>query len=109
MDAFLDLIQRREVAEAWTTSDDADRTKPQPDLLESALQKLQQSDDPPAGDADVEVPARQSLAQFRGAEGHGEGAAPDDDGAVRGMRGYVVLLVTLVALESAEVDGSLDR
>lgn len=55
VDAFLDLIQGRDVAEAWTTSDDVERTKPEPDLLESALQKLQDSGDPPAGDADVVV------------------------------------------------------
>ena len=37
---FLDLLGGREVADAWTTSDDVDATKPQPDLVGVALQKV---------------------------------------------------------------------
>ena len=37
---FLDLLGGREVADAWTTSDDVDATKPEPDLLGVALQKV---------------------------------------------------------------------
>ncbi len=32
VEAFLDLIDGKSVADAWTTSDDAERSKPEPDL-----------------------------------------------------------------------------
>jgi len=51
VDAFLDLVDGRSVADAWTTSEDVERTKPAPDLLEVALGK---ATDRPA-DADVVV------------------------------------------------------
>lgn len=38
--AFLDLFQGRSLADAWTTSDDAERSKPAPDLVEVALRKV---------------------------------------------------------------------
>jgi HAD superfamily hydrolase (TIGR01509 family) len=37
---YLDLLDARELANAWTTSGDVERTKPAPDLVHSALQKL---------------------------------------------------------------------
>lgn len=40
VDAFLDLVDGRDVAEAWTTSEDVERTKPEPDLLAVALEKI---------------------------------------------------------------------
>ena len=54
VDAFLDLLGARGVVEAWTTSEDVERTKPAPDLLEVALAKL---DEPERqeGDRDVVV------------------------------------------------------
>ena len=36
---FLDLVKARDVTDAWTTSEDVDNTKPEPDLLEVALSK----------------------------------------------------------------------
>jgi HAD superfamily hydrolase (TIGR01549 family) len=51
VDAFLDLVDGRSVADAWTTSEDVERTKPAPDLLQVALDKA--TDRP--GDADVVV------------------------------------------------------
>ena len=38
--AFLDLFDGRSLADAWTTSDDAERSKPAPDLVEVALRKV---------------------------------------------------------------------
>jgi phosphoglycolate phosphatase-like HAD superfamily hydrolase len=55
VDAFLDLVDGRDVAEAWTTSEDVERTKPAPDLLAVALEKLAETGRPAAGDADVVV------------------------------------------------------
>jgi len=53
VDAFLDLIDAREIVDAWTTSDDVERTKPHPDLLKVALSRLGQ--DEVGDDADVVV------------------------------------------------------
>ncbi len=40
VDHFLDLIDARSVAEAWTTSDDVEKTKPAPDLVQVAMDKV---------------------------------------------------------------------
>jgi HAD superfamily hydrolase (TIGR01509 family) len=40
VDAALDLLGAREIADAWTSSADAEKTKPAPDLLQTALGKL---------------------------------------------------------------------
>ncbi|WP_432493688.1 HAD family hydrolase [Kineococcus auxinigenes] len=40
VDAFLDLLDARELCEAWTSSDDAQATKPAPDLFQVALQRV---------------------------------------------------------------------
>jgi len=40
VDHYLDLLDARDLAEAWTTSADVERTKPSPDLVQSALDKL---------------------------------------------------------------------
>jgi len=39
VDAYLDLFDGRSLAAAWTTSEDVDRTKPQPDLIHAAVRK----------------------------------------------------------------------
>jgi HAD superfamily hydrolase (TIGR01509 family) len=44
VDHYLDLLDARELADAWTTSADVEATKPQPDLVESALEKAGGSD-----------------------------------------------------------------
>jgi HAD superfamily hydrolase (TIGR01549 family) len=40
VDHYLDLLDARELADAWTTSGDVERTKPAPDLVNSALEKI---------------------------------------------------------------------
>ena len=40
VDAYLDLLDGRRVADAWTTSDDVDDSKPAPDLLQVAIAKV---------------------------------------------------------------------
>ena len=37
---YLDLLDARELADAWTTSGDVENTKPAPDLVNSALEKI---------------------------------------------------------------------
>jgi HAD superfamily hydrolase (TIGR01509 family) len=40
VDHYLDLLDARELADAWTTSGDVERTKPEPDLINAALERL---------------------------------------------------------------------
>lgn len=37
---FLDLVEARELADAWTTSDDVEASKPAPDLVQTALDRV---------------------------------------------------------------------
>ena len=39
VDRYLDLLGARDLVDGWTSADDVDRTKPQPDLVEAALAK----------------------------------------------------------------------
>ncbi len=39
LDHFLDLLDAREAADGWTTKDDVEASKPDPDLVEAALAK----------------------------------------------------------------------
>lgn len=41
VDRFLDLIDGKPVADAWTTSDDVEKSKPEPDLVATALKKVE--------------------------------------------------------------------
>jgi HAD superfamily hydrolase (TIGR01509 family) len=40
VDHYLDLLDGRELANAWTTSDDVESTKPAPDLVHAALERV---------------------------------------------------------------------
>ncbi len=56
----LDLLDARELADAWTTSEDVESTKPAPDLLQVALKKLGEPVDAPSvvvGDSVYDVEA----------------------------------------------------
>jgi HAD superfamily hydrolase (TIGR01549 family) len=56
----LDLLDAREIADAWTTSEDVESTKPAPDLLHVALKKLGEPVDAPSmvvGDSVFDVGA----------------------------------------------------
>jgi len=39
VDAYLDLLDARDLADDWTTSADVEQTKPEPDLVRAALEK----------------------------------------------------------------------
>ena len=39
LDHYLDLLDARELSDGWTTKDDVDATKPEPDLVHAALEK----------------------------------------------------------------------
>jgi HAD superfamily hydrolase (TIGR01509 family) len=60
VDHFLDLLDARDLAEAWTSSEDVESTKPAPDLLQVALKKLGEPLDAPSvvvGDSVYDVEA----------------------------------------------------
>ena len=40
VEAFLDLFGGRDLADAWTTSDDAEHSKPEPDIVQTALARV---------------------------------------------------------------------
>jgi HAD superfamily hydrolase (TIGR01509 family) len=44
VDHYLDLLDARELADAWTSSADVEATKPEPDLVQSALEKAGSSE-----------------------------------------------------------------
>src|SRR5204862_3737857 len=55
VDHFLDLLDAREVVDAWTTKDDVDSSKPEPDLIQVALDKVDASDGVVVGDTPWDV------------------------------------------------------
>ncbi|HEX2128222.1 MAG TPA: HAD family hydrolase [Solirubrobacterales bacterium] len=60
---YIDLLEARELADAWTTSDDVESTKPEPDLVAAAMQKAGELSAVMVGDTtwDVEAAARAEL------------------------------------------------
>ena len=40
VERFLDLVGGKDLADAWTTSDDVEKSKPEPDLVATALAKV---------------------------------------------------------------------
>jgi HAD superfamily hydrolase (TIGR01549 family) len=55
VEAFLDLVDGRSLADAWTTSDDAEKTKPEPDLVVTALGKVEGASGVMVGDSTWDV------------------------------------------------------
>ena len=60
LDRYLDLLDARDLADAWTTKDDVDATKPEPDLVRAALDKAGEEQAVMVGDTpwDVEAAGR---------------------------------------------------
>jgi HAD superfamily hydrolase (TIGR01509 family) len=57
IDVYLDLLDARELADAWTTDDDVEATKPEPDLVQAALEKAGTEDAVMVGDTPWDVEA----------------------------------------------------
>jgi len=57
VDHYLDLLDARELVDAWTTSSDVEETKPEPDLVLAALDKLDTRDAVMVGDTPWDVEA----------------------------------------------------
>ena len=60
VDHYLDLLDARDLVEAWTTSADVERTKPDPDLVHAAMDKVGGGEAVLVGDStwDCEAAAR---------------------------------------------------
>jgi HAD superfamily hydrolase (TIGR01509 family) len=54
---YLDLLEARDLVDAWTTKDDVDATKPEPDLVVAALEKAGTGDAVMVGDTPWDVEA----------------------------------------------------
>jgi HAD superfamily hydrolase (TIGR01509 family) len=57
IERYLDLLEARELADAWTTKDDVDATKPAPDLIVAALEKAQTTNAVMVGDTPWDIEA----------------------------------------------------
>jgi HAD superfamily hydrolase (TIGR01549 family) len=57
LERFLDVLDAREVADAWTMKDDVEASKPDPDLVEAALEKAGTRDAVMVGDTPWDVEA----------------------------------------------------
>jgi HAD superfamily hydrolase (TIGR01509 family) len=57
LERYLDLLDARELADAWTTKDDVEATKPEPDLIVAALEKAQTESAVMVGDTPWDVKA----------------------------------------------------
>jgi HAD superfamily hydrolase (TIGR01549 family) len=77
IDHYLDLLDARELADDWTSSADVEKTKPNPDLVQAAIDKAGGGDAVMIGDSvwDVEAAKRagiQTIAIRTGGFGHDE-------------------------------------
>jgi HAD superfamily hydrolase (TIGR01549 family) len=57
LDHYLDLLDARELADGWTTDDDVEATKPEPDLVRAALEKAGTDDATMVGDTPWDIEA----------------------------------------------------
>jgi len=57
LDQFLDLLDARELADSWTTKDEVEASKPEPDLVNAALEKAGTRDAAMLGDTPWDVEA----------------------------------------------------
>jgi HAD superfamily hydrolase (TIGR01549 family) len=55
VDHYLDLLDARELVDGWTTSADVESTKPEPDLVKAALEKVGAEDGVMVGDTPWDV------------------------------------------------------
>jgi HAD superfamily hydrolase (TIGR01549 family) len=61
VEVFLDLVDGTSIADAWTTSEDAEETKPEPDLVKTALAKVEGASGVMIGDSVWDVVAAAKL------------------------------------------------
>ena len=63
LEHYLGLLDARDLADAWTTKDDVDKTKPAPDLVLAAMEKAGTQDAVMIGDTrwDIEAATKAGL------------------------------------------------
>jgi HAD superfamily hydrolase (TIGR01549 family) len=61
VEAFLDLIDGKSLADAWTTSEDAENSKPAPDIVETAMKRVEGAVGLMVGDSTYDVIAAGKL------------------------------------------------
>ncbi len=61
VEAFLDLIDAKSLADAWTTSDDVENSKPEPDIVATALAKVEGASAVMVGDSIFDAQAAGKL------------------------------------------------
>jgi len=61
VEAFLDLIDGKSLADAWTTADDVEKSKPEPDIVAAALAKVEGASGIMVGDSIYDVQAAAKL------------------------------------------------
>jgi HAD superfamily hydrolase (TIGR01509 family) len=77
LDHYLDLLDARELADDWTSADDVEETKPEPDLVKAALDKAGTDDAVMVGDTPWDIEAAKkagvaTIAVMTGGFGHDE-------------------------------------
>lgn len=61
VEAFLNLIDGKSLADAWTTSDDVQKSKPEPDIVAAALAKVEGASGVMVGDSTFDAQAAGKL------------------------------------------------
>ena len=61
VESFLDLVGGRSLADAWTTSDDVEHSKPEPDIVSAALAKVEGASGIMVGDSVYDAQAAAKL------------------------------------------------
>ena len=61
VETFLDLVDGKSLADAWTTSDDVERSKPEPDIVSAALAKVEGASGILVGDSIYDAQAAAKL------------------------------------------------
>src|SRR3954451_2097346 len=84
VDHYLGLLDARELADDWTTSADVESTKPEPDLVQAAMEKADSDDAVMVGDTtwDVEAAKRAGIQAVAVRTGGFSAAELRDAGAV---------------------------
>jgi HAD superfamily hydrolase (TIGR01509 family) len=93
VDHYLDLLDARGIVDGWTTSDDVERTKPEPDLVAAAVEKAGGGDAVMVGDStwDCESAARAGVPTVGVLTGGFSEAELRDAGAARVYRSLAEL------------------
>jgi HAD superfamily hydrolase (TIGR01549 family) len=61
VDHFLELLDARKVADSWTTKDDVEQSKPEPDLVRAALEKAGTDEAVMIGDTPWDIEAARKV------------------------------------------------